>query len=99
MIERETEVNKNREIETRKRAPRRKVEEILKTAGPVAIFVRMRRKELGYTQEQLARRSGLSTKFIRDLELGKVSAKMDSVNKILAFFGHELAPRPIQKEN
>jgi y4mF family transcriptional regulator len=92
-------VNKNNEIKPRKRAPRRKVEEILETAGPVATFVRMRRKELGYTQEQLARRSGLSTKFIRDLELGKASAKMDSVNKILAFFGHELAPRPIQKED
>lgn len=92
-------MNKNIQIKTKKRAPRRNLEEIFETAGPVAIFIRTRRKALGYTQEQLARRSGLSTRFIKDLELGKATAKMESVNKVLAFFGHELAARPIHGED
>lgn len=92
-------MNKNRSLEKKKRAPRRSLEQIFETAGPIAYFVRNRRKELGYTQEQLAQRSGLSTRFIRELELGKTTAKMESVNKLLAFFGYELTAQPIQRKD
>jgi y4mF family transcriptional regulator len=90
-------LNKNNNLKKKKRAPRRNLEQILAEAGPIAGFVRKRRKELGYTQTQLAQRSGLSAKFIREFELGKTTAKMESVNKLLAFFGYELTVQPIQR--
>lgn len=74
---------------------RRAVAEILETAGPIAAFVRTRRKELGYTQTELAQRAGVSAQFIKELEGGKPTVRLSTVNQLLAFFGHELAPRPI----
>ena len=81
----------------RVRAKRRKLDELFAEIGPVAIFVRQRRKELGYTQHQLAQRCGLSAKFVKDLELGKQTVKLKTVNQALAFFGFELAPRELRR--
>lgn len=55
-------------------------------------FVKARRKSLGMTQEDLAKRSGVGLRFIRDLEQGKESLRTDKVNQVLALFGHELGP-------
>jgi y4mF family transcriptional regulator len=55
-------------------------------------FVKQRRKQLGLTQQDLAERAGVGLRFIRDLEQGKLSLRMDKVNEVLALFGHELAP-------
>ncbi len=52
-------------------------------------FVKTRRRALKMTQEDLARRSGVGLRFVRDLEQGKKSLRMDKVNQILALFGHE----------
>jgi y4mF family transcriptional regulator len=74
------------------RAARRTVDELRKTLNPIAIFVRERRKRLGYTQEELAERSGTSLGFIKALELGKNSVRVDKVNQLLALFGARLEP-------
>jgi len=55
-------------------------------------FVKDRRKLLGLTQENLAEKAGVGLRFIRDLEQGKKSLRMDKVNQVLALFGHELLP-------
>lgn len=55
-------------------------------------FVKQRRKQLGLTQLDLAERAGVGLRFIRDLEQGKPSLRMDKVNEVLALFGHELTP-------
>jgi y4mF family transcriptional regulator len=55
-------------------------------------FVKQRRKQLGLTQQDLAERAGVGLRFIRDLEQGKETLRMDKVNAVLALFGHELAP-------
>jgi len=55
-------------------------------------FVKQRRKQLGLTQQDLAERAGVGLRFIRDLEQGKETLRMDKVNEVLALFGHELAP-------
>jgi y4mF family transcriptional regulator len=55
-------------------------------------FVKSRRKALGLTQEELAQKSGVGLRFIRDLEQGKSSLRMDKVNQVLWLFGHELGP-------
>lgn len=58
----------------------------------VISFVKNRRKRLRLTQEQLADKAGVGLRFIRDLEQGKESLRMDKVNDVLSLFGHELGP-------
>ena len=48
------------------------------------------RKEHGLTQEDLAMKSGVGLCFIRDLEQGKASLRMDKVNQLLDLFNYEL---------
>lgn len=55
-------------------------------------FVKSRRKTLGMRQEDLALRAGVGLRFVRDLEQGKNTLRMDKVNQVLALFGHELGP-------
>lgn len=55
-------------------------------------FVKQRRKSLGLTQEDLSYKAGVGLRFVRDLEQGKESLRMDKVNQILTLFGHELGP-------
>ena len=55
-------------------------------------FVKERRKLLGMTQEDLAFKAGVGLRFVRDLEQGKPTLRMDKVNVVLALFGKELGP-------
>lgn len=64
--------------------------------NPIAEFVKKSRKEAGLTQEEFAMRSGLGLRFIRDLEQGKPTVRMDKVNVALEMFGMEAGP--IRKE-
>ena len=65
--------------------------------NPIAAFVKKSRKEAGLTQEEFAMRSGLGLRFVRDLEQGKTTVRMDKVNVALGMFGMEAAPA--RKEN
>ena len=57
--------------------------------NPIAVFVKKARKEAGLTQEEFAMRSGLGLRFVRDLEQGKETVRMDKVNVALNMFGME----------
>jgi y4mF family transcriptional regulator len=48
------------------------------------------RKKAGLTQVELARRAGLGLRFIRELEQGKPTVRLDKVNRVLDFFGSHL---------
>lgn len=50
------------------------------------------RKEYNLTQEDLALKCGVGLNFVRQLEQGKPTLRMDKVNQVLAMFGYELAP-------
>lgn len=63
-----------------------------KVLNPIATFVKMNRKEAGLTQKEFALRSGLGLRFVRDLEQGKESLRMDKVNQALAMFGMTCVP-------
>ena len=54
--------------------------------------IKQRREELGLTQEEFALRSGLGLRFVRELEQGKPTVRMDKVNQALAMFGMEAVP-------
>ena len=66
--------------------------------NPIAKFVKTLRKEAGLTQEEFAMRSGLGLRFVRDLEQGKETVRMDKVNVALNMFGMEAAPRRKEKK-
>ncbi len=48
------------------------------------------RKRSGLTQVECARRVGIGLRFMRDLEQGKPSVRLDKVNQVLKFLGHHL---------
>ncbi len=48
------------------------------------------RKNAGLTQSEFAKRVGVGLRFIRDLEQGKPSVRLDKVNQVLEFLGHHL---------
>ena len=50
------------------------------------------RNAAGLTQEEFAARSGLGLRFIRELEQGKETVRMDKVNAALAMFDMEAVP-------
>lgn len=58
----------------------------------IADFIKQKRKEAGLTQEEFAMRSGLGLRFVRELEQGKPTVRMDKVNQALAMFGMEAVP-------
>lgn len=78
-------------------AQRRTEEEIAESAGPIAQFVRRERKTLGYTQEEFAMRVGVGLRFLKDLELGKKTVRLDKVNQVLGYLGQELVPAPLRR--
>ena len=58
----------------------------------IAEFIKQKRKEIGLTQEEFAIRSGLGLRFVRELEQGKETVRMDKVNQALAMFGMKAVP-------
>ena len=52
------------------------------------------RKEFGMTQEELAMKSGVGLNFVRNLEQGKPTLRMDKVNQLLDLFNYTLVAEP-----
>ncbi|MCQ2960243.1 MAG: helix-turn-helix transcriptional regulator, partial [Bacteroidales bacterium] len=52
------------------------------------------RKEYGLTQEELAMKSGVGLNFVRQLEQGKPTLRMDKVNQLLDLFNYTLVATP-----
>ena len=63
------------------------------------VFVKQKRKLADITQIELAEKADVGLRFVRDLEQGKKTLRMDTVNKVLALFGAELAPIEKDKNN
>ena len=58
--------------------------------------VKSLRKQFNLTQEDLSLKSGVGLRFVRDLEQGKQTLRLDKVIQLLEFFNYEMAPRPKQ---
>ena len=58
----------------------------------IAEFIKKNRRAVGLTQEEFAIRSGLGLRFVRELEQGKETVRMDKVNIALAMFDMEAVP-------
>lgn len=58
----------------------------------IAEYIKVNRKKAGLTQVEFAMRSGLGLRFVRELEQGKETVRMDKVNVALAMFDMEAVP-------
>ena len=62
-------------------------------------FVKEKRKSSRLTQEELSYKAGVGLRFVRELERGKPTLKLDKVNQVLKLFGYELGPVKINRNN
>jgi y4mF family transcriptional regulator len=62
-------------------------------------FVKEKRKQASLSQPELAEKAGVGLRFVRDLEQGKPSLRLDKVNQVLKLFGHVMEPVPVDRNN
>ena len=65
------------------------------TVMDIGEYIREKRKAFGLTQVELAERSGVGIRFVRELENDKRTVRLDKVNQVLRLFGEELYPQRI----
>lgn len=63
----------------------------------ISEYVKQMRKELNLTQKELSEKSGVGLRFVRELEQGKETLRLDKVNQVLNLFGAEAGVVPISK--
>lgn len=63
----------------------------MKENNGLSKYVKQKRKLAQITQVELAEKADVGLRFVRDLEQGKKTLRMDTVNKVLLLFGAELA--------
>lgn len=61
-------------------------------------FVKEMRKQFSLTQVDLAEKSGVGLRFVRELEQGKSTLRLDKVNQVLALFGKQVGAVDISKD-
>ncbi|MFA9210755.1 MAG: helix-turn-helix transcriptional regulator [Moraxellaceae bacterium] len=61
-------------------------------------YVKAKRKQNKLTQPELALKAGVGLRFVRDLEQGKRTMRMDKVNDVLRLFGGTLGVIPLDRE-
>ena len=55
-------------------------------------LIKEKRRVSNLTQTQLAEKAGVGLRFLRELEQGKETLRLDKVNQVLKLFGYELGP-------
>jgi len=63
----------------------------------LSAFVKKKRREQGWTQIQLADYAGVGLRFVREMEQGKSSLRLDKVNQVLDLFSACMGPVPIDR--
>lgn len=66
---------------------------------PLNEYVKSKRKALGFSREEFALKAGVGLRFLRELEQGKETLKMDKVNQVLKLFGVQLGVVPMDRNN
>ena len=56
----------------------------------ISLQIRNLRKKIGLTQMEFAKRAGVGLRFLRELEHGKVTVRMDKLIQVLDFLGYHL---------
>ena len=64
----------------------------------IAQYIKEMRKKHRLTQQDLAEKAGVGLRFVRELEQGKLTLRLDKVNQVFELFGTECGPVPIKRE-
>lgn len=56
----------------------------------ISEFVKDKRNAAKLTQPELAEKAGVGLRFVRDLEQGKETVRLDKVNQVLQLFGYQV---------
>ena len=69
--------------------------------NPTALskFVKAMRKQYNLTQVELSEKSGVGLRFVRELEQGKQTLRLDKVNQVLSLFDYEVGAVPMIKSH
>ena len=59
-------------------------------------FVKEKRNKVNLTQTELAEKAGVGLRFVRELEQGKETVRLDKVNQVLQLFGYQVGAIPIK---
>mgnify|MGYP005758971141 CR=1 FL=1 len=62
----------------------------------LADFVKEKRTAAHLTQPELAEKAGVGLRFVRDLEQGKETLRLDKVNQVLQLFGYQVGALPLK---
>ena len=62
----------------------------MESKNNLAQLIKQKRKKLKLTQVDLAQKAGVGLRFLRELESGKTTLRMDKVNQLLNLLGYEL---------
>jgi y4mF family transcriptional regulator len=65
----------------------------------LSAYVKSRRKQYKITQIELSEKSGVGLRFVRELERGKQTLRLDKVNQVLSLFGAEVGVVPINRND
>lgn len=65
----------------------------------IGSFIQKLRKSQDITQERLSEISGVGLRFVRDLEQGKATVRLDKVNQVLAVFGYMVGAVPLNQDS
>ena len=60
-------------------------------------FVKEKRNAARLTQPELAEKAGVGLRFVRDLEQGKETIRLDKVNQVLQLFGYQVGAVPMNR--
>ena len=69
-----------------------------KNLNQLSIHIKNKRKQNKLTQTELALKAGVGLRFVRDLEQGKNTLRMDKVNDVLRLFGETLGAIPMDRQ-
>lgn len=61
-------------------------------------YIKEMRRQCKLTQVDLAEKSGVGLRFVREMEQGKQTLRLDKVNQVLALFGKEMGPVDAPRE-
>ena len=61
-------------------------------------YVKAMRKKYNLTQVELSEKSGVGLRLVRELEQGKQTLRLDTVNQILNLFGSEVGVVPMTEK-
>ena len=70
---------------------------IIMEQSSLSKYVKLMRKQYNLTQIDLSEKSGVGLRFVRELEQGKQTLRLDKVNQILNLFGCEVGVVKIEK--